>query len=56
MTRVLRNVAKFKRIYYNPNEVVQDDNLADQKMRKMVDEFKVKKKITSIKRNRTYIQ
>ena len=44
MTRVLRNVAKFKRIYYNEQENIQEDNLNDQKMKKIVEEFKDKKK------------
>ena len=55
MTRVVRSVAKFKRIYYNPNEEDKDDdNLADQKMRKFVNEFKVMKN-TYIKRSKSYI-
>ena len=44
MTRVLRNVAKFKRFYYNKQEDIQEDNLNDQKMKKIVDEFKDKQK------------
>ena len=54
MTRVVRSVAKFKRIYYNPNEDDKDDNLADQKMRKFVNEFRAMKN-TFIKRNKSYI-
>ena len=52
MTRVVRSVAKFKRIYYNSDEDIQDDNLADQKMRKIVDEYIVKKKNT-FKKNKS---
>ena len=44
MTRVVRNVAKFKRFYYNKQENIQEDNLNDQKMKKIVDEFKDKQK------------
>ena len=54
MTRVVRSVAKFKRIYYNPNEDDNDDNLADQKMRKFVNEFKAMKD-TYIRKNKSYI-
>jgi len=43
MTRVLRNVAKFKRIYYNEQDNSQEDILNDQKMKKIVEEFKDKK-------------
>ena len=56
MTRVVRSVAKFKRIYYNQNEGEQDDNLADQKMRKIVDEFKIMQKNTFIKKSKSYIK
>ena len=44
MTRVVRNVAKFKRFYYNKQENIQEDNLNDQKMKKIVGEFIDKKK------------
>ena len=43
MTRVVRNVAKFKRIFYNEDENIQEDNYNDTKMKKIVDEFKSKK-------------
>ena len=43
MTRVVRSVAKFKRIYKNSDEY-QYDNLADQQMKKIVDEFRNKKR------------
>ena len=43
MTRVVRNVAKFKRIYYNEQDNSQEDILNDQKMKKIVEEFKDKK-------------
>ena len=43
MTRVVRNVAKFKRIYYNKQEDIQEDILTEQKMKKIVEEFKYKK-------------
>ena len=56
MTRVVRSVAKFKRIYYNENEANQDENLVDQKMRNIVNEFKVKKKNTFIKKNKSCIK
>ena len=59
MTRVIRSVAKFKRFYYGQNEKEvnnqDEDNLADQKMRKIVDEFKVKKKNTFVKKNKSSI-
>ena len=38
MTRITRNVAKFMKIYKNKD--YQYDNLADQQMKKIVDEFK----------------
>jgi len=44
MTRVIRSVAKFKRIYYQEDEIKEDDNLANQKMRKIVEQFKAHKK------------
>ncbi len=56
MTRVVRSVAKFKRIFYHQNEGEQDDNLADQKMRKIVDEFKIMQKNTFIKKSKSYIK
>ena len=43
MTRVVRNVAKFKRYYYNERENIEDDDYNDQKMKKIVEEFKDKK-------------
>ena len=43
MTRVVRNVAKFNRIYYNEQDNSQEDILNDQKMKKIVEEFKDKK-------------
>ena len=44
MTRVVRNVAKFKRIYYNEKDDNQeDDNFNNQKMKLYVEEFKDKK-------------
>ena len=54
MTRVVRSVAKFKRIYYNPIEDDRDDNLADQKMRKFVNEFRDMKN-TFMKRSKSYM-
>ena len=56
MTRVVRSVAKFKRIYYNENEENQDENLVDQKMRNIVNEFKDKKKNTFFKKNKSCIK
>ena len=58
MTRVIRSVAKFKRFYYNQdkNEVKQDENLVDQKMRQAVDEFKIKRKNTVMKKNKSNIK
>ncbi len=55
MTRVVRSVAKFKRIFYHQNEGEQDDNLADQKMRKIVDDYKFKKKNT-IRKNKSNLK
>ena len=55
MTRVVRSVAKFKRIYYNNIEENQEDNLADEKMRKIVDEFKDKRD-TVLKKNRSNLK
>ena len=43
MTRVVRNVAKFKRYYYNERENIEDDDYNDLKMKKIVEEFKDKK-------------
>ena len=42
MTRITRNVAKFMKIYKNQKN--QYDNLADQQMKKIVDEFKEQRK------------
>ena len=60
MTRVIRRVEKFKRFYYNQNQNnednQEDDNLGDQKMRKYVEEFNVKKKNTFVKKNKSYIK
>ena len=47
MTRVVRSVNKFKRIYYQKDEMKEDDNLANKKMRKIVDQFKAHKKFSS---------
>ena len=56
MTRVVRRVAKFKRFYYNEKEDnPNDDNLANEKMKKFVDEFKIKKKNTFMKKNKSNI-
>ena len=58
MTRVVRRVAKFKRIYYNENENEDnpnDDNLVNKKMKKFVDEFKIKRKNTFMKKNKSNI-
>ena len=38
------DINQFKRIYYNEQENIQEDNLNDQKMKKIVEEFKDKKK------------
>ena len=59
MTRVVRNVAKFKRIYYNEEENDQEDILNDQKMKKIVEEFKDKKKQymnTNLKKNKSSLK
>ena len=53
MTRVVRSVAKFKRIYYHPDEVGNEENLPDQKIRKYVDDFKTRKKSTFNKKNKS---
>ena len=55
MTRVIRSVAKFKRIFYQEDELKEDDNLANQKMRKIVDQFKAQRKLSLGKKNQTYI-
>jgi hypothetical protein len=55
MTRVVRSVNKFKRIYYQKDEMKEDDNFANKKMRKIVDQFKAHKKFSSCKKNHTYI-
>ena len=55
MTRVIRSVAKFKRIYYQKKEIKEDDNLANQKMREIVDQFKAQRKLSLGKKNQTYI-
>ena len=55
MTRVVRSVAKFKRIYYQEDEEKEDDNLANQKMRQIVDQFKAQRKLSLGKKNQTYI-
>ena len=45
MTRATRSVAKFRKIYKNENIIdIAHDNLADQQMRKIVDEYKNYKK------------
>ena len=58
MTRVIRRVEKFKRFYYNQNNEnnQEDENLGDQKMRKYVEDFNVKKKNTFVKKNKSYIK
>ena len=57
MTRVVRNVAKFKRIYYNEkNDNQEEDNLNNQKMKIYVEEFKDKKikyQNISLKKNKS---
>ena len=56
MTRVVRSVAKFKRLYYQEDDnMKEDDNLANQKMRKIVDQFKAQKRISLGKKNQTYV-
>jgi hypothetical protein len=55
MTRVIRSVAKFKRIYNQEEEIKEDDNLADQKMREIVNQFKAQRKLSLGKKNQTYI-
>ena len=54
MTRVVRNVAKFKRIYYNEKDDNQeDDNFNNQKMKLYVEEFKkIKNKYQNISLNK----
>ena len=60
MTRVVRNVAKFKRIYYNKKDDNQDeDNLNNQKMKLYVEEFKDKKikyQNISLKKNKSSLK
>ena len=59
MTRVVRNVAKFKRIYYNEEENIQEDNYNDIKMKKIVDEFIDKKNKyvnSNFKRNKSCLK
>ena len=58
MTRVVRRVAKFKRFYYNDeknDEMNQSENIADQKIKKIVEEFKTKKRNTLKKRNKSVL-
>ena len=60
MTRVVRNVAKFKRIYYNEKDDNQeDDNFNNQKMKIYVEEFKDKKnkyQNISLKKNKSSLK
>ena len=60
MTRVVRNVAKFKRIYYNEKDDNQEeDNLNNQKMKIYVEEFKDKKnkyQNISLKKNKSSLK
>ena len=60
MTRVVRNVAKFKRIYYNINDDKQEeDNLNYRKMKIYVDEFKdkqIKYKNLNLKKNKSSLK
>ena len=60
MTRVVRNVAKFKRIYYNINDDKQEeDNLNYRKMKIYVDEFKDKQtkyKNLNLKKNKSSLK
>ena len=60
MTRVVRNVAKFKRIYYNEKDDNQeDDNFNNQKMKLYVEEFKDKKnkyQNISLKKNKSSLK
>ena len=55
MTTVVRKVAKFKKIYYNKNNYEENTNLGDEKMKKMVGEFKIKKKNSFMKKNKSNI-
>ena len=50
MTRITRNVAKFMKIYKNQKN--QYDNLADQQMKKIVDEFKEQRKIKKMENSK----
>ena len=59
MTRVVRNVAKFKRIYYNKQDNSEEGIDNDQKMKKIVEEFKDKKnkyKNSNFKKNKSCLK
>ena len=52
MTRVMRSLTKFRKIYRNENNIdVAHDNFADQQMRKVVDEYKIHRKESKNKNN-----
>ena len=44
MTRMNRTVAKFMKIYKNTDKSIKIDNFVDQQMKKIVDEFRAKRK------------
>jgi len=53
MTRVIRSVAKFIKLYRNTDDSDRIDNFADQQMKKIVDEFKIyRRKYKSSKNNK----
>ena len=55
MTRATRSVAKFRKIYKNQKDIdIAHDNLADQQMRKIVDEYKIYKKESKTKLNDSF--
>ena len=51
MTRVIRSVAKFIKLYKNTDDSYKIDNFADQQMKKIVDEFITLKKYKKAKKN-----
>ena len=56
MTRINRRVAKFMKLYKNPEEANKVDNYADTQMKKIVDQFKSHRKERKKSKNKNLLQ
>ena len=57
MTKFVRQYVRFQKFYYNKNKNDNnDENLVDQKMKNYVDDFKIQKKKSFKKKNKSYIK